>query len=65
MIQKTAAAFHILTYETVRSQGEEKPKTHDFGTIFKTPGNLEVHSIINLSKYLYTVTNIYQVMLCS
>lgn len=34
MIQKPAAAFHILTYETVRSQGEEKPKTHDFGTIY-------------------------------
>ena len=34
MIQKTAAAFHILTYETVRSQGEEKPKTHNFGTIY-------------------------------
>ena len=32
MIQKPAAAFHILTYETVRSQGEEKPKTH--GTIY-------------------------------
>lgn len=34
IIQKPAAAFHVLTYETVRSQGEEKPKTHDFGTIY-------------------------------
>lgn len=33
MIQKPAASFHILTYETVRSQGEEKPKTH-FGRIY-------------------------------